>query len=223
MRTYSEQEVADIIARAAERQAASAREPVRDGLTLDEIERLGADAGLDADDLRAAAAELDAAGRTLSRQASHTKTHINVERWIDAELTPEAWEDAVAEMRSQVGPSMAASFGMAAGGTVQQVGAAYEWTHTNGMGAQTTVTASPRGGRTRLRMAQLVGLASPRVEGVAYGLIVAAIVAALSGAAVAAMGTPPLILIATVALSFAVASDFSLVVAPTSFDVVLVR
>ena len=59
MRTYSEREVADIIERAAERQATADRTDDRPGLTLDEIERIGAEAGLDPAALRAAANEAD--------------------------------------------------------------------------------------------------------------------------------------------------------------------
>lgn len=204
MRTYTEDEVADIIARAAERQAASPRAEAP-GLTLDEIERLGVEAGLNVDDLRAAAAEVNAAGRTLSRQASHTATHVVVERWIDGPLTSEAWEDAVDVLREQVGASSAAMLGMAANGTTQQVGRAFEWTHTSGMGIQTTVTASPRGDRTRLRLTQLVGLANSRTEGALYGLIPAGLVAAIATAAVGSSGAFPLVVFATMVLSFLVA------------------
>ena len=209
MRTYSEQEVADIIARAAERQAASARQPVREGLTLDEIERLGSDAGLDPADLRAAAAEVDAGGRTLARQSSQTRTHVVVERWIDAPLSEAGWEDAVAEMQGTLGADVGAAFGMRVG-QQQQVGRAFEWSHTSGLGVQTTVTASPRGERTKLRLTQLVGLASPRVEGAMYGGVVG-VVAAL--AALVAVGqtdapflTALLVLLATFAVVTAVAA-----------------
>ncbi|HEX9951833.1 MAG TPA: hypothetical protein VGB53_08700 [Rubricoccaceae bacterium] len=211
MRTYTESEVADIIARAAERQATTARATERGvGLTLDEIERLGADAGLNPDDLRAAAAEVDAAGRTLTRQASQTDTHVVVERWIDAPLTPEAWEDAVDGLREHLGLSAMAAFGGAAGGTVQQVGRAFEWTHTSSLGVQTVVTASPRGERTRLRMSQLVGLASSRTEGIAYGMGVAFVIAAivlvaLTKADVAGL-TTLMSTLAAFAASFAVAA-----------------
>lgn len=180
MRTYSEQDVAAIIARAAERQAEAARTPTHEGLTLDEIERLGADAGLDPADLRAAAAEIDAAGRTLSRQASQTKTSVVVERWIDAPLTLDGWENTVDALRERFGASAMTALVGAAGGTVQQVGAAFEWTHTDGLGIQTTVTASPRGERTRLRMSQIVGLGSPRAEGIAYGTAIAFVLAGIA-------------------------------------------
>ena len=199
MRTYSEQDVADIIARAAERQAARARTTERVGLTLDEIARLGADAGLDPEDLRAAAAEIDRGG--LARQASHTDTTVVVERWVEAPLTDTAWEDAVALLRDHAGPSAAAVVGGHSGGTVQQVGRAYEWTHTSGLGIQTTATVSPRGDRTRVRISQLVGLASPRAEGIAYGGFLAVVVAVITAVVLgtAAGAAAPLVVLGTLA------------------------
>ena len=173
MRTYSESEIADILARAAERQAEASRTTGRDGLTLDEIVRLGADAGLDADALRDAAAEVDGAGQTLRRQAMHTPTQVVVERWLDGPLTPEGWEDAVIELRQTLGADMAAMMGMATP-PQQQIGRAFECSHTSGYGIQTTVLASPRGDRTRLRMTQLLGFASPATSGVLSGSLVAA-------------------------------------------------
>ncbi|HEX8386803.1 MAG TPA: hypothetical protein VF576_11500 [Rubricoccaceae bacterium] len=190
MRTYSEREVADIIERAAERQAAAPRPDDRVGLTLDEIERIGAEAGLDPAALRAAAAEVDAAGHTLARQASQPRTQVVVERWIDGPLTPEGWEDAVVELQGTIGPDMSAMMGMAAP-QQQQVGRAYEWTHTSGLGVRTTVLASPRGGRTRLRITQLVGLSSPAVEGAVYGAsigVLVGLVALFSAIAAGASG-----------------------------------
>ena len=187
MRTYSESEVADIIARAAERLAEAAREPTRDGLTLDEIERLGREAGLDPSDLRAAAAEIDAAGRTLLRQTAQTRTQLVVERWLDGPLTQGGWEDAVAVAENVLGADMAAAFGMTTGGQTQ-VGQAFEWTHMSGLGVQTKVLASPRGERTKLRLTQLVGFSSPAVEGATLGSLVGLLLAGIVLASLTASG-----------------------------------
>lgn len=180
-RIYTEREVADLIARAAERQQDARHREASVGLTLEEIERIGAETGIDPAHLRAAAAEMDAVGRTLKRQSDQTKTHVLVERWVDAPLTPEAWEDAVAELQARHGVDASFWMGNSAGGTVQQVGNAYEWRHTSGLGIQTTVTASLRDGRTRLQLRQLVGMASPTTEGVVYGLIIAMLIGAIAG------------------------------------------
>ena len=113
------------------------------------------------------------------------------------------------EMQESFGVDMS-TFGMGGGGGGQkQVGQAFEWTHTSGLGVQTTVLASPRGDRTRLRMTQLVGLGSTRVEGIGYGSAVgifAALVALIAAGALdlpAALGAA--VVLATLALATAVA------------------
>lgn len=179
MRTYTEREVSDIIERAVERQRAADEGDASPGLTLDEIERLGREAGIDPAHLRAAAEEVDAAGRTLTRQRSQTRTQVIVERWIDAPFTSAGWEDVVALLRERFGPHAGAMLASDAGESVQQVGTTYEWSHTSVLGVRTRVSVSPRGGRTRLRLTQLVGLSSPTVEGAAYGGVIAAFVGAV--------------------------------------------
>ena len=207
-RTYTEREIADLIERAVERQQEARRAETGETLTLGEVERIAAEAGIDPQFLREAADEMDSAGRTLKRESGTTKTTVFVERWIDAPLTPEAWEDAVDTLRASYGPSMGAAFGMASDGTVQQVGNAYEWRHTSGLGVQTTVTASPRDGRTRLRITQLVGMASPMTEGVLYGAGVAILLTMVGAGALAALdlGGSPLFGILAFLLLWAVAA-----------------
>ncbi|PAP78338.1 hypothetical protein [Rubrivirga marina] len=191
MRTYSEREVSAIIERAVERQQAAEEGGGDAGLTLDEIERIGRESGIDPAHLRAAAAEIDEAGRTLARQSGQSQTQVYVERWIDAPFTAAGWEDAVSELRTRFGATIGSAFGSTTGETVQQVGQSFEWSHTSPLGVRTRVTASPRGDQTRLRVTQLVGMASSTVEGVAYGGIIAAVLAvaavvttgALSGSA----------------------------------------
>ena len=202
-RTYSERDVADLIARAVERQQEARRRTPEVGLTLDEVERIGRETGIDPAHLRAAAAEMDAAGRTLTRQTTTSDKHVGVERWIDAPLSPEGWEDAVAHLRDHFGLSMAS--GMSSGGTVQQVGNAYEWQHTSTLGVQTTVTASPRDGRTRLRMRQLVGMASSAVEGAAYGFLPALLAGLGGGAAGGALGGGSAVVLLSAVLAFVLA------------------
>ena len=190
MRTYTEREIAAIIERAAERQAEADQREGAPGLTLDEIEKLGADAGIDPAHLRAAAQEVGTHGAVSKGDTGMTRTHVHVERWVDGPLTSEAWEDTVGHLRHHFGADMSAMMG----GTpneVQQVGQSHEWRHTSGLGVQTHVTASPRGDRTRLRVTQLVGLSSTRNEGIAYGGLIAFFVTLGGTGAVAALfGSP---------------------------------
>lgn len=151
-RTYTEREIAALLARAAERQTAAPEERPSVGLTLDEIARIAGEAGLDPAHLRTAAAELDAdAPHSLRAPGA-----LVLERWIDAPLTDMAWEEAVAALRLRFGASAPSRLGPT-GPDTSRVGAAHEWTHSGLL--TTTVTVSPRGGRTRVRLTQTEGLA----------------------------------------------------------------
>lgn len=205
MRTYSEREVTAIIERAVERQQAAEQGGGDAGLTLDEIERLGRESGIDPAHLRAAAAEIDEAGRTLARQNGQSRTQVYTERWIDTPLSTAGWEDVVAHLRTEFGAPIGAAFGSAAGETVQQVGRSFEWSHTSGLGVRTRVTVSPRGDRTRLHITQLVGLASSTIEGVGYGALIAFFLSFGGGGAAAALGAAPAVALIAALVAFVVA------------------
>lgn len=149
-RTYTEQEIAALLARAAERQRATPDTDAGPTLTLGEIERLAAEAGLDPAHVRAAAAEMSGPAAN-----SEKPSDVTFERWLDLPFSDIGWEDAVTELRARYGTNMAAYTAVgttAAGADVSRVGAAHQWTHASMSGATTTVTASPRGDRTRVRL-----------------------------------------------------------------------
>lgn len=178
MRTYSEREVSAIIERAVQRQQDADAGAPDAGLTLAEIERLGRESGIDPAHLRAAASEIDTEGRTLRKQTGQTRTEIIVERWIDNRLTVSAWEDIVDRLREEHGMLAGAMMtGTTTGDTIRQIGESYEWSNTSSLGVVTRVVVSPRDGRTRLRMTQLVGVASPTAEGIGYGVVIAMVLA----------------------------------------------
>ena len=210
MRTYSEAEVASIIERAVERQRAVEAGVGEAGLTLDEIERIGREAGIDPAHLRAAAAEVDDLGRTLPRQSGQTRTEVYVERWLDTPFALDGWEDAVAHLRMAFGAPMGAAFGETAGESVQQVGRSFEWSHTSSLGVRTRVVVSPRGDRTRLRITQLVGLSSPTVEGISYGgaiaLLLATVAGGIGGEALGAASLGAVVGVVTFLIAWAIAA-----------------
>ncbi len=183
-RTYSEQEIAALLERAAELQARTARKADRGpGLTLTELEAIAADAGLDPALLRQAASELDAPGRSLVESSTGTSTtHIFVERWLPGEMAGEAWEDIVAELRHRFDSSLG-SMGMPGYGlsSTEQIGRTVEWKLTSFSGIETRVMIRPRSDGTRIRLSQRVGTASSLVESVAYGGILSVVVAAIAG------------------------------------------
>lgn len=175
-RTYTEEEVAAIYARVAERERSASTRDVSAGLTLAEVEQAGREAGLDPASIRAAAAELDAGYRHPAR----SKVAV-AERWIEAPLPVGAWEDLVASLRHQFGSNTSWS-----GKDTASLGDAQEWTHNSMSGVHTTVTLSPREGRTLLRVVQEgAGLEDERMMGWLMAAFLSLIPAMLAGALVA--------------------------------------
>ncbi len=173
-RVFTEEEVKAIIRRASERQEEEAErgEAREHGLTLADLEQLGAEVGLDPRHLRAAADEVRTGRRTAVQAETETDTHVIVEHWVEQPFTPEAWEDTVALLRSRFGVDMGMWYGRSGAGRVEQVGRAHEWVHMSQLGVETRVSASEREGRTRLILSQRVGHASSKVEGVMYGALI---------------------------------------------------
>ncbi len=202
--TFSEREIAQIIERAVERQAEAVRDVKEVGLTMEELERLGRDVGIDPRHLRAAAAEV-AAGGAGGGGTSQTNTHVVVERWLEGRLSVTAWEETVNLLQDRFGLDAGFMSGLSAGGRVSQVGNTYEWTHTNSLGVQTRVSVSARGDRTRLRLSQLVGIARSEVEAPIWGAVLTLIVGLVPAMALF-NGDPPL-MIAIIAATFVLLSS----------------
>ena len=175
-RTYTEEEVAAIFARSAERQRSGAVRDLSTGLTLAEVEQAGREAGLDPASIRAAATELD----TGYRYPTRSKIAV-AERWIEGPATTGAWEDLVASLRHQFGTNTSWWSKDTA-----SLGEAQEWMHTAASGVSTTVTLSPREDRTLLRVVQeTVGLENERRMGWLIAAFLALIPAMLAGGLVA--------------------------------------
>lgn len=175
-RAYTEEEVAAILARAAEHQRSAPAHDPSPGLTLAEVEQAGHEAGLDPASIRAAASELDA-GR---RHPARSKVAV-AERWIETPIVAGAWEDLVASLRHRFGTN--ASWW---GQDTTSRGEAREWTHTAASGVRTTVTLSPREDRTLLRVVQeSAGLEDERWVGWLMAAFLALIPSMLAGALVA--------------------------------------
>jgi hypothetical protein len=99
-RTYTEKEIAALLQRTAQLQAqeAESQEGNREGLSLQELEAVARDAGLDPQFLHQAALEMaHSGGRTLGK--NRTKTHIRVDRVLPAELSEQEWEEVIFALR----------------------------------------------------------------------------------------------------------------------------
>lgn len=189
-RTYSEHEVAEVVALAVERQRAAERRAEEGGaagghagggaagLTLAEIEAVGRGAGIDPAHLRAAAAEV-AAGGAAADEGGNVAV---IERWANAPLTDAAWEDVVAHLRSSPEPfadsTVLGMDGLDRKEAIERLGQSYEWVRTiDGIDLATRVNVSPRGDRTRVRVKQKVVIPGSRppttaaLYGAAAGLL----------------------------------------------------
>jgi hypothetical protein len=90
-RTYSENEIAEIIRRAAEMESGRLREkgPSGDlpGLNIDELSEIASEAGLDPENVRQAARLLDSPA--VNQPAETSQNEIFSEKWVNGELTEE--------------------------------------------------------------------------------------------------------------------------------------
>lgn len=182
-RTYTEEEVAVLLERAADLQAQVARRAEHHvGLSLSELETIAVEAGLDPSLLRQAASEMDDPGKpSLRRNSGANATHIFVERWVQGTLTQEILGDVVFGLRSQFDSDMATS-------SIEQVGNTVEWQHRSVSGIVTRVLIRPRGEGLHVRLSQRVGLGSTTTESLAYGLVVASLVAMITFGAAESVG-----------------------------------
>lgn len=173
-RVYSEKEVAELLRRTAELQQRTAR-PNNSGLTLDELESVAVEAGLDPKMLRMAAQEmhLPKTGQLLL-SADTTKTHNLVDRWIEGAISQEQWDDVVASLRFRFDTDLGRAMGMPHYGTSEEnsKGRNFEWKHTSMSGVETRIILQPGDGGYRMQMSQRVGWASNTTEGIAYGSLV---------------------------------------------------
>ena len=204
-RTYTKEEIAALLERAADLQANAPRDDDQlPGLSLSELEDIAEEAGLDASHVRQAAREMDAPRRAeVGDHASQTATHILLERWVPGALTDEIWEDVVVELRHHYESDLGTMMNMPGYGqsTSQQIGRTREWKHTSVSGVETRVMLSPRGEHIRLRLSQRVGWGSTWAEGATYGIMLAGTLALLAGGATNSLGIAIATLVFTLLLA----------------------
>jgi hypothetical protein len=135
-RVFSEQEVAEILKRAVV--IAETQSPTyTPGITLAEVERIAAEAGVPVAAVRQALAEREG---TAPRGDSEARPGAAIERVVDGELAPEDFDVVLDGLRS---------FRQAGHGQTAQVGKTLQARVWNG-GAPTSIQLTSRKGRTRL-------------------------------------------------------------------------
>lgn len=105
MRHYSEEEIQAIFRRATERQSKAAAQDPRQGLTLDELKRIGSESGIDPAHIEAAAHDITHGVETppsptgVERFYGRSAT-VKAERMLPGRMDDATWSDAVETLRS---------------------------------------------------------------------------------------------------------------------------
>jgi hypothetical protein len=144
-RRYSEAELHTIFERAARRQenARRAEDAARAGLTLAELQQIGAAAGIDPVHIAAAAGDLAAEPEAVDTLLG-LPMEVRASRVLPGTVSDEAWEEMVAELRRHFKDP----------GTAGQVGRVREWSTTSGKSDHSVVrvTLEPAGEDVRIRI-----------------------------------------------------------------------
>jgi hypothetical protein len=150
-RRYSEAEVAAIFKRAAEaQQKEQTLVPLSKGMTLTQLQDIGREVGLAADQIAAAARTIDTTGRVFSRRFLGFPIGVGRTIELDRRLSDEEWERFVVDLRDTFD----------ARGRLRADGGFRQWSNGN---LQALLEPTPTGHRIRLRtfkaqaLSQIVG------------------------------------------------------------------
>jgi len=146
-RRYNETDTDAILRRAAELSAGSEERSAKRGLTIEEMEALAGEAGLDPELVRRAAREVAIKRTQRAAPLAGAPTRILLEKEIPGEISEEVWESMVGEMQGLFG----------AVGFASRVGRTRSWSlaPTSVRGPQSrlvSLSATTQQGKTVLRM-----------------------------------------------------------------------
>jgi hypothetical protein len=130
-RRYDDKEVGQILKMAAERQSGSIQ--TGQGMTLAELMKVAAEAGIDPDLIARSAKDLEKPSNGKSRKPDT----IFYQETVGGEVTDETWDELVTAMRHHTGKT----------GETNHNGRSREW-----KGGALLLTASNRGGETQLQL-----------------------------------------------------------------------
>ena len=149
-RRFDDEEVARILERAAEQQhRAPLAPPEISGMTLNQLEQVAAEAGIDPQHVRDAAAALERETRTPALPGASllgAPMRLELERTIEGEIPAGAYEALAETIRATI-PNP---------GYVSTLGKSFEWNSANPQRAL-RVTVTPRAGRTLIRIEERFG------------------------------------------------------------------
>jgi hypothetical protein len=143
-RRYTDDEIADIFAHAAERGVTPPTAPANSGLTLVELQRIAGEVGLEPEAVAVAAARLNRPAAMSRQPAAVTGRHfwlpVEIGRTVELpqRLTDAEWQDLVADLQTT----------FEARGKTEETDSARKWT---GGGARAVLTRTAAGETLQLR------------------------------------------------------------------------
>ena len=185
-RRFSEKEIGLILKRASELQVqepTGTREDEAGGLSLEELEQVAREAGIDPTYIRRAASDIATAGvAPESTPFLGAPVRLEFERTVDREVAASAYETLMEEIQQALGP-----------GVVNTLGRSFAW-HSTNVQRQVAVTITPRQGRTRIRVEErlhnvaggLFGVLMGGVGGLGISIAIGLLSAPLMAAAITA-------------------------------------
>ena len=139
-RIYTDKEISAVLKRAAELQRTQGPKATS-GLSLDELEQVAAEVGIDPDFVKTAALELEEGRTEKGYHVWGAPTSLELERIVEGEMTDAKWEEAVGEIRRIFG----------AAGEAGQLGRTREWILRDQTGERVHLTVSPQDDKTEIR------------------------------------------------------------------------
>jgi hypothetical protein len=140
-RKYSERDVAAILRRAAEIQTSKGELSPRSGSSVQDIEQIGAELGLDPGAIRDAVAEFSSGGSSRQKFLLGGPVGMELDRVFEGEVDDEKWQDIVLAFRK--------AFGRV--GKTSEVGAIREWSGRTSDLDEIHLSVHSKDGNTRVR------------------------------------------------------------------------
>lgn len=140
-RIYSEEEIGRVLKRAADMQGKKPRSSSY-GLSLDEIQELASDSGIDPDLVIAAAMELKADQEALKKTLWGGPLSTTLIRSVDGPISDDTWEEMLAILRRKYKET----------GETERRGSTRQWMSRGQDGKRAHLIATYRDGRTELEL-----------------------------------------------------------------------
>ncbi len=140
-RLYTEREISAILKRATELQRTRGADEAP-GLSLEELQQVAEDVGIDRDLVRRAALDMEE-GKTIKADLLlGGPVEVDREWLVDGAMSDDKWEDALGEIRRA----------FTAEGETRIEGRTRDWIHRDQMGGRVHVSLSPADDQTRVRI-----------------------------------------------------------------------